>query len=458
MFYSTTKKIVSEIAPGNLTLFPVKSPLDSSKCKPLHLVIKKKKKFFSKRENYVPTPFRLTDILIDGQDLDFGLSSSIIACFSESSSASLSAQVGVDSGHVDVGAHISGSSSDAMSSVEMRKHTISERTLLDVTKDRKVNREHGFVKQMKNNTVYVILEVIETEHACSVNNSAKAETGMKLLMKLLGTEADLSVSRERKLTFPARTSIAYKVSELMISPSDILELDWESYLQNTEMSRFDRKPRLAALLAELTKMCADKKILFLNAILEILEHSDSFAVLDEMLDPITEDLQPDFQVLDQTEEDNRACVEKVLDLLGIKKEDPPGEPLALTPESEGIIRAVIILIQSLSEMDPETLILLANCVKAEIISKQLKLVTIIDDKWSGAPRYQRNFLEDEEDPEKVLITQLTDEEFQITQQVLEDFGFQLDRESASVLRIKNCKQGDVLSLYAALYALNGLCN
>ncbi|XP_032890745.1 pejvakin-like isoform X2 [Amblyraja radiata] len=458
MFYSTTKKIVSEIDPGSLTLFPVKSPLDSPKCKPLHLVIKKKKKIFSKRENYAPTPFRLTDILIDGQDLDFGLSSSIIACFSESSSASLSAQVCVDSGHVDVGAHISGSSSDAMSSVEMRKHTISERTLLDVTKDRKVNREHRFVKQMKNNTVYVILEVIETEHACSVNNSSKAETGMKVLMKLLKMEADLSVRRERKLTFPARTSIAYKVSELMISPNDNLELNWDLCFQGPDMSRFDQKPRLAASLAELTKMCADKKILFLNAILEILEHSDSFAVLDEMLDPIMEDLQPDFQVLDQTEEDNRACVEKMLDLLGIKKEGPPGEPLALTPESEGIIRAINILIQSLSEMDPETLILLASCVKAEIISKQLKLVTIIDDKWSGAPQYQRDLLEDEEDPEKVLINQLTDEEFEITQQVLEEFGFQLDRESASVLRIKNRKQGDVLSLFAALYALNALCD
>ncbi|XP_055512913.1 uncharacterized protein LOC129710163 [Leucoraja erinacea] len=217
-------------------------------------------------------------------------------------------------------------------------------------------------------------------------------------------------------------------------------------------------------------MCVDKKPLFLNVILEILGHGDSLTVLDEMLDQILDDLQPDLQVLDQMEEDNRACVEKMLDLLGIKREDPPGEPLALTPESRAIIRATNILIQSLSEMDPETLILLASSVKAEIISKQLKLAIIIDDTWSGAPRYvdlavkedSEEVKEDpeavKEDSEEVLITQLTDEEFEITQHLLEEFGFQLDRGSASALPIENRKLGDVLPLYAALYALNALCN
>ncbi|XP_032890668.1 uncharacterized protein LOC116981723 [Amblyraja radiata] len=455
MFQSTTKKIVSEIDPDGFTLFPVKSPYDSQNCKPLHLLLKKKKQLFSSREHYAPTPFTLTDIFIDGQDLDFGLSSSIIACFSQDFSTSVKAQVCVDSGHVDVGAHVSGSSSDTMSSVEMRKHTISDRTLLDAAKDRKVNREHPFVKQMKNNMVYVILEVIETEHACSVNNSAKAATGLKFLMKLLKAEAEVGMSQEKKLTFPAGTSIAYKVSELKIGQNDTLDLNWEKCYECFKTSSSDKKEPLATILAELTKMCVDKKPLFLNVILEILGHGDSLTVLDEMLDQILDNLQPDFQVLDRTEEDNRACVEKMLDLLGIKREVPPGETLALTPESRAIIRATNILIRSLSEMDPETLILLASSVKAEIISKQLKLVTIIDDRWPDGPVYQR---EDEEDPEKFLITQFTDEEFEITQHVMEEVGFQLDRESASVLRIMNQKQGDVLALFAALYALNALCD
>ncbi|XP_055512685.1 uncharacterized protein LOC129710022 [Leucoraja erinacea] len=470
MFYSTTKKIVSEIDPEGSALFPVKSPLDSPKCKPLHLVIKKKQKFFFSRENYVPTSFTLTDILIDGQDLDFGLSSSIIACYSQAFSASAKAQAGVDSGYVDVGAHVSGSSSDTMSSVEMRKHTISDRTLLDVVKDRKVNREHPFVKQMKNDMLYVILEVIETEHACSVKNSAKAETGMKFLMKLLKFEAEVGMSQERKLTFPAGTSIAYKVSELIIGLNDTLDLNWEISYQRSGASSYDKKEPLATILAELTKMCVDKKPLFLNVILEILGHGDSLTVLDEMLDQILDDLQPDLQVLDQMEEDNRACVEKMLDLLAIKREDPPGEPLALTPESRAIIQATSILIQSLSEMDPETLILLASSVKAEIISKQLKLAIIIDDTWSSASRYVNLAVKEDseavkedseavkEDSEEVLITQLTDEEFEITQHLLEEFGFQLDRGSASALPIENRKRGAILPLYAALYALNALCN
>ncbi|XP_078280562.1 gasdermin-A2-like [Rhinoraja longicauda] len=436
MFHSITKKIVEEIDPDGFTLFPVKSPYHSQNCKPLHLAIKKKKKLFSKRENYVPTSVTLTDILIDGQDLDFALHSSIIGSYSFSNS--VGAQAGADVGLVKAGASVSGSSSDAMSSVEMRKQTISVVTLLDVAKGRKVNREHLFARNPKND-FHVILDVIETEQECTVNSSLKAGTGIKFLFI-----ADFFVSREKKLTFPAGTSVAYKVAELMITPKDTLG--------------FNRKAPLVDLLSELAKLGADKKPLFINVILEILVRSDSLLVLDEMLDQMCDDLQPDFKVLDQTEEDNRPCVEKILDLLGIKKEVPPGELLDLTPESNGIIQAINILIQSFSEMDPETLILLASSVKAEITTKHLNLVTIIDDKYFDRLRYLRDPLKVEEDPEKVLITELTDEEFEITQLLLDDFGFQLDRESASFLRIKNRKERDVLCLFAALYGLNALRN
>ncbi|XP_051894505.1 uncharacterized protein LOC127582903 [Pristis pectinata] len=457
MFQSTTKKIVKEIDPYGSTLIPLASPYHSQHCKPLHLLIKKKKSLFSRQDRYVPTSFKLTDILMDGQDLDFGLSSSSFACYSEEFSSSASGEVNVDAGNIESGAHASGSASRSMSAVEMKKQIISENILLDVIGNRKVNREHNFMKQLMDNIVYIVSGVIETEKPCTVNRTSKAESGVKILTKLLKVESGLSASREKKLTFPAGTTIAYKVSELMITLNDTLELNFGVMLRNALSGLFhNQKETIAASIGELKKLSADKRLLLLNVILENLCNNENLPVLDEMLDQMCEGLQPDLQVLDLLEESSRVCVEKMLDLLGIKKADPPGQPLTLTQDQERIIEAVNILIQSLNEMEPENFVLLATSVKAKIIPKQLELAKIIDDKWSQGPRLQIQQTCDMEDPEKTLIAQLTDEEFEITQQMLEESGFQMNRENSSVSRVEGREHRDVLPLFTTLCALSAL--
>ncbi|XP_069762981.1 gasdermin-A2-like [Narcine bancroftii] len=458
MFQRATKKIVSEIDPDGFTLIPATSSYHSQHCKPLNLLIKKEKNtWFSKFCKYVPTAFTLTDILLDGQDLDFGLSSCSFANFSQSSSSSVSGEIGVNVGTVDPGISASGSLSDSISNVEMKKKTISEPTLLLVTKDRKVNKEHNFVKRLMHGTIYMISEVIEVEKPCTVNNTTKGESAVKILMKFLKAESGVSISREEKLTVPAGTTIAYKVSELMINQNDTLELiyDVESRSSICEVPH-DKKVPIITSLGPLTKLSADKKLLFLNTILEILGNNDDLPVLEEMLDQMCEGFQPDLQVLDEMEENKRERVEKVLDLLGIKKADPPGQPLTFTPDQEGTIRAVTVFIQSLCEMDPETLILLATSTAAKIIFTLLNLVKVIHDRWSLEPRLQSDQMADVQNLEKILISHLTDENFEITQQMLEEFGIQLNREDASISCNTCYKEENILSLFTALYTLIAL--
>ncbi|XP_051894506.1 uncharacterized protein LOC127582904 [Pristis pectinata] len=451
MFHEATKKIVKEIDPDGYTLVPATSPYHSQYCKPLHLVKKVKKSFSLETYQYFPQALTLTDILMDGQDLDFGLSSSIFACYTGLFNTSVTGEANVNVCNVDAGVHVSRSASDAVSTMKMRKQIVSEKMLLDVSKARKVNREHSFVKQLKSTIIHFISEVVELDEPCSLTRVSKGAARVKVLLNVQKAAGRLCVTKEKTLSFPAGTTIAYKVHSLMITENGTLELGWNIELLSSDIECYP-DPR-----AELTKLPADKRLLLLNEILEILDNSDDLPVLGGMLDQMCEGLQPDLQVLDLMEESNRVCVEKVLDLLGIKKADPPGQPLTLTQDQEKIIHTVNNIIQSLSEIDPDILILLATSVMAKITSKQLKLVNIINDRWPLGPTCQCELVNVEEEvPEKTVIAQLTDEEFEITQQMLEEFGFQMDRENSSVSRIDDCKQQGILPVSIVLTALSVL--
>ncbi|XP_059812368.1 uncharacterized protein LOC132384826 [Hypanus sabinus] len=449
MFRKTTKKIVEEMDPEG-TLIPIESAYNSDRYKPLRLLIKMKKSFFSSRNKYRATPFTLRDILKDGQDLKFGLTGSSLPSYSEDFSGSVSGNADVNVSNIESGIQVSGSTSNSVSVVEMRKQIIDVNKLLGVIGSRKVNREHSFMKQLMADVVYVVSEVIETEKSCTVDWTSEAESKLGIRFNILSVKSGFGINLEKKLTFSAGTTIAYNVSELRISSEDTMELNW-CWLQKCLTAETDKKGTIASSVDGLTKLSAEQRLLFLKVVLETLSSSENLPVLDAMLEQMHEGLQPDLQVLDQMEERSRASVEKMLDLLGIKKADPPGQPLTLTQDQNSIIQAVNFLIQSLSEMDPETLILLAHCVEAKIISKQRDLVTIIDEKWCLEQRCL--LAEGAEDPEKTLIAQLTDEEMEITQRILDGYGFQMDRKSSSVSRIDGRRQQSVLPLFAALSAL-----
>ncbi|XP_072105057.1 gasdermin-E-like [Mobula birostris] len=453
MFRDTTKKIVEEMDPGGKTLIPVESPFFSDHFKPLYFLSKPKKPFFPGRDKYKSKLITLTDILKDGQDLDFGLTSSSLASYLGKQSSSVSGEADVKVCNTEPGIGVSGNTSDSISVMEMRKRKIDISKLLDVIGSRKVNREHSFVKQNVSDDVYIVSEVIETEKTCTVNGTAHIASGLSAFFHILKVKTGFSKYSEQKITFPAGTTIAYRVSKLRITSDDTIEFGWHCELRSCAVSVTDEKFTIASSVDGLTKLSAEQRLSLLNMVLDILGSSENLPVLDAMLDQMREGLQPDLQMLDAMEGRSRASVEKVLNLLGIKKADPPGQPLTLTQDQNSIIQAVSFLIQSLSEIDPETLILLAYCVEAKIISKQRDLVRIIDDKRNLKPRFGCLPVEAVEDPEKTLIAQLTDEEFEITQQILDGYGFQMDRESSSVSAIDGRRQKSILPLFAALFAL-----
>ncbi|XP_060704894.1 uncharacterized protein LOC132830948 [Hemiscyllium ocellatum] len=215
-----------------------------------------------------------------------------------------------------------------------------------------------------------------------------------------------------------------------------------------------RKPEIP--FTELTKLSKDMSQLFLNTFLQILGNNDNLPVLDTMLDQICEGFQPDLQVLGLMEDENRACVEKLLDLLGIRNVDPPGQPLTLTPHQNEVIKTVNIFIQSLNELNPDTLPLLATSVEMKIISRQLKLVEKIEERnfKCSTPEMQ---IDPAEETLESLALQFTESEFEITQGILEEFGFHLKRENASIsCEMKDRNEDMFCSIFAALSVLKAL--
>uniref|UniRef100_UPI00398EE176 gasdermin-A3-like n=1 Tax=Pristiophorus japonicus TaxID=55135 RepID=UPI00398EE176 len=462
MFREATQSIVEEIDSDGYTLIPLSSLYQSDCCKPLHLLTKKEGFLFFTKDKYVATRYKVTDILKDGPDSDFEWESSDISCYIKSFSVSGNASVGASVGVVEAGVDALGSASSSVS-VDMKKRTISAIRLLEASKTRKVDRGHSLVNQLRNNHVYIISEVVEADKPCSLKSTSQASSGIKAGFKALKAKLGFGISVKEELSIPAGTTIAYKVLELRITSDDTFAFSVSSRSHN-KLSSPDLRAMIVIALVELTKLSKDVSLQFLNAILENLVLSDNLPVLETMLDQVCEGLQPDLQVLDLMEDENRACVEKMLGLLGIQKADPPGQALTLTPHQNGVIKATNILIESLSELNPDTLILLAASVEMKIISTQLKLVERIEERMFPLQLLVEPLIDEQETGEKqeteeTLVLQLTDEEFEITQQMFEEFGFQLQRENASNSRIVDCgKKQKLLHVFAALSVLNALNN
>ncbi|XP_060704777.1 uncharacterized protein LOC132830879 [Hemiscyllium ocellatum] len=454
MFHKATQKIVNELDPYGGTLIPATSPYFSDDFKPLHIIKKRKGTWFFTKDKYIPTSITLADILKDGKDLDIGLQTSNFSGYAETSSFYILGEVDASVCTVDAGVHASGGVADIISTVEMKKRVISEMMLLEATKDRKINRRHRFVKQLCNNTFHIILEVVETDRPCDLNSLFTAHAGVEVPTKIMKAKGGVNVALKQNLSFPAGTTIAFKVLKLRITEDDTLDTVWQEFQTYNCAASCYRKPEIP--FTELTKLSKDVSQLFLNTFLQILGNSDNLPVLDTMLDQICEGFQPDLQVLGLMEDEDRACVEKLLDLLGIRKVDPPGQPLTLTPHQNEVIKTVNIFVQSLNELNPDTLPLLATNVEMKIISRQLKMLEKMEERFfiCFAPEMQ---IDPAEETLESLALQFTESEFEITQGILEEFGFHLKSENTSISCEMHHRNEDMFcSIFVVLSVLKAL--
>ncbi|XP_038635717.1 uncharacterized protein LOC119954502 [Scyliorhinus canicula] len=445
MFHNAAQNIAKELDPYG-TLIPAVSLCDAEKYKPLHLVKIEKGFLFFTKDKYFPTSVTLADILTDGKDLDFEVFSLPVCHYGGDDSIGGSAGVAIDVCKHGVGAGISGGVSETMTTVGMKKRAINQNTLHRVTRGSKVDRKHWFVRNLPDNTIYIIIEVIETDGPCNLKKIASGKSHVKV-------GAGFAASTKQSLTCPTGTPVAFKILKLHIADT-ILDV----YCQTLSLIVSNSSPKNQ--LTGLAKLSDGTKLIFLQTFLEILGSCDNLPDLAIMLYQMHEGLQPDLQVLNKMEDKDRASIEKLLDLLGIRMADPSEQPLTLTPQQNGIIETVATLNQSLNVLHPDTVTQLATSIEMKILPIQLKLMAKIEERCLKS----RNFInqldpaanvQETEESLETLVLQLTDEEFEVTHDILEDFGFLLKRETASISYDIDSDLHDLFHhIFVALYILS----
>ncbi|XP_069077470.1 pejvakin isoform X2 [Pleurodeles waltl] len=216
MFAAATKNFVKQVGDGG-KLIPVPCLSEADKYQPLSLVIKKKRRFLSKKSKFISTPFTLKDILQGEKEISAGVSSYQLLNYEDKSDVSINGRRGNQIMN-DVGVNISGSDSLAVKASFgiVTKHEVEVPTLLKEVISRKVDLDHCLIRQSRESdkeVLCVVMESIRTTRQCSltVHAGMRGET-----MRFHIIDDKNHKGRDKAIVFPAHTTIAFSVFALFI--------------------------------------------------------------------------------------------------------------------------------------------------------------------------------------------------------------------------------------------------
>ncbi|KAF2975287.1 hypothetical protein EK904_010988, partial [Melospiza melodia maxima] len=184
MFKKLTKFIVNQMDPCK-ELDPVESIVHNEHFRPLYLLKKKSKPktVFHRAPYYQRTGFTLDDVLLPGED-----GTSIESLHQESSQFTLTK---VSADQADGGLNISfdptnvelkgGASLSKEFSITPQKKSISQQYLEALRKEREINMDHSFIRQLQRTDIrlYVVTETLEASEEAVYKESTKADGGFK---------------------------------------------------------------------------------------------------------------------------------------------------------------------------------------------------------------------------------------------------------------------------------------
>ncbi|KAK3508219.1 hypothetical protein QTP70_017674 [Hemibagrus guttatus] len=322
---------------------------DSEKLKPLAVVIKCAGTWLWQRTKYRPTDFTLNDLL-QGKCIQPALDEKVfLNNYVETRKGNVTGSGEVDMAGVTIKAQGHGASKILSSLGTLHKENLLMPHFLKDSKDRKVDLQHSLIKQIqgKNQIFTVVKERIFTTCGCTINFSELKAGSFSTLLKLinlpmvrLNESVCLQNSRDVAIEIPARTVLAYSVSELniksdghyevVVSPNgieaddsnvtlhsdhDAIEVDglW-ALTQTVERSPLNILNKdltsVKATLCELACLTPETRFSLLNLFQEILPDQTLLATLENKLENICDESMYDY--LADTSSD---LTDKFLDLL-----------------------------------------------------------------------------------------------------------------------------------------------
>uniref|UniRef100_A0A3Q3VTS5 Gasdermin pore forming domain-containing protein n=1 Tax=Mola mola TaxID=94237 RepID=A0A3Q3VTS5_MOLML len=253
MLVTATRNFVEEVDHGGL-LIPVSSLNDTIAL--LSVVVKRKRLWFWQRPKYIPTDFKLNDILTGDAPIKPAITETKFIKYNGTYGGNIQGSIDANfgPGRLQSSLNLEGKDSSKLQSSfgSLKKEEVDMQQLLQDTKHRVLDMSHDLVRQTKEKprqSFGIVKERIVTTQPCSVIEDVQlgGECGGGLsflrnklfgisvsciitnLQVLLKDNASLRKDSNVTMEIPVHTTIAYALIELEIKESGCFELCLMSY-------------------------------------------------------------------------------------------------------------------------------------------------------------------------------------------------------------------------------------
>ncbi|KAJ6660644.1 hypothetical protein lerEdw1_017641 [Lerista edwardsae] len=275
MFHRATKSLAKQLDPDG-SLIPIRCPVDEKRFRPLCLVQRKRKNPWWQSNPYRKTEYRLHDILLSGdQTARLDVQDSVPVTVVDKVDGTMQGNI---SGLVDLATiTLMGLSNTTQSrSVTVKKISISSSELHCITKEKKVDMCHGFIKQSKKfkRDLYVITEAIETVEETQFEESSKTEGS---IFSEIYIKVKLNSARDSKkaIIIPKDCILAFRAKQLQIKEGSLEISDYSSNktetFEESDMQTDDAELdefQLSLLAESVEKKIVSKQLALVESILD----------------------------------------------------------------------------------------------------------------------------------------------------------------------------------------------
>ncbi|KAM3658117.1 gasdermin-A3-like [Ammospiza maritima maritima] len=443
MFKKLTKFIVNQMDPCK-GLVPVESIADNEHFRPLYLLKKKSKPktVFHRAPYYQRTGFTLDDVLLPGED-----GTSTESLHQESSQFTLTK---VSADQADGGLSISfdptnvelkgGASLSKEFSITPQKKSISQQSLEALRKEREINMDHSFIRQLQRTDIrlYVVTETLEASEEAVYKESTKADGGFKAKF-YASLCAQSNREDKQSIVIPKGCTLAFRTIPLHIRDGK-WDLDYfpaEAVRSQAYIADGPSAGKLGEVRTEVRYSCRifselspDLLLIILNTIKAVMTDENLLQELSQKMEEVLE------------ENDGYELRTESPDLKELFSTLQQSQRHHLLQLAEGIT----YVLDALQELTEDQLLLLLESLERKIVSQQLNLV--------------ENLLKHDLDKEKetflvdasVLFSQ--EEDQMLTIALVELSGLQLQANGSVIPRDQPFEA--IAALFVALYALNFL--
>ncbi|XP_064589770.1 gasdermin-A3-like isoform X1 [Zonotrichia leucophrys gambelii] len=479
MFKKVTKFIVNQMDPCK-ELDPVESIVHNEHFRPLCLLIKKKKsnRIFHRAPYYQRTGFTLDDVLLPGED-----GTSTESLHQESSQFTLTK---VSADQVDGGLSIAfdpasvelkgGASLSKGFSVKPQKKSISQQYLEALKRERKINMDHSFIRQLQRTGIrlYVVTETLEASEEAVYEESTKADGGF--MAKFYATlSAKGTRESNQGIVIPKGCTLAFRTIPLHIRDGawDLGYISIEDY--GLPVSQGGSVGKLGVMGGEVEIRChifselsPDLLLIILNTIKAVMRDENLLQELSQKVSEafLTDTIYkyryihttPPQQPLPSNPDILFPCSPQMEEVLEenygyeLKTESPDLKELFSTLQQSPrhrllqLAEGITYVLDALQELTEDQLLLLLESLERKIVSQQLNLVVHL---------LKPNLLSENLWPYFVdpgLLSFPRKEDQMLTIALVELSGVQLQENGSAIPRNKPFEA--VAALLVALYTLH----